>query len=74
MPPHRKVFKITGITRAQHDGPTPATEPGADLTVLRLPGAGQAEKARALASEDDHSVADGLLAVTVRPWRMLLRA
>jgi uncharacterized protein YciI len=49
-------------------------EPGAGLTVLRLPGAGQAEKARKLATEDDKSVAGGLLAVTVRPWQVLLRA
>jgi uncharacterized protein YciI len=54
-------------------GPLP-DEPGAGLTVLRLPGAGQAEKARTLATEDDQSVADGLLAVTVRPWQVLLRA
>lgn len=54
-------------------GPLP-DEPGAGLTVLRLPGAGQAEKARMLATEDDRSVADGLLAVTVRPWQVLLRA
>jgi uncharacterized protein YciI len=54
-------------------GPLP-DEPGAGLTVLRLPGAGQAEKARVLATEDDQSVADGLLAVTVRPWHVLLQA
>jgi uncharacterized protein YciI len=51
-----------------------ADEPGAGLTVLRLPGAGQADKARTLATEDDQSVAHGLLAVTVRPWQVLLRA
>jgi uncharacterized protein YciI len=54
-------------------GPLP-DEPGAGLTVLRLPGAGQAEKAWKLATEDDRSVAGGLLAVTVRPWQVLLRA
>ncbi len=54
-------------------GPLP-DEPGAGLTVLRLPGAGQAEKARKLATEDDQAVARGLLAVTVRPWQVLLRA
>jgi uncharacterized protein YciI len=53
-------------------GPLP-DEPGAGLTVLRLPGAGQADKARTLATTDDRSVADGLLAVTVRPWQVLLR-
>jgi uncharacterized protein YciI len=51
-----------------------ADEPGAGLTVLRLPGAEQAEWARKLATEDDQSVAGGLLAVTVRPWQVLLRA
>jgi len=54
-------------------GPLP-DEPGAGLTVLRLPGAGQADKAWKLATEDDRSVAAGLLAVSVRPWRVLLRA
>jgi uncharacterized protein YciI len=54
-------------------GPLP-DEPGAGLTVLRLPGAEQAEKASTLATEDDQSVADGLLAVTVRPWQVVLRA
>lgn len=54
-------------------GPLPDA-PGAGLTVLRLPGAGQAEKARKLATEDDQSVAGGLLAVTVRPWQVLLRS
>lgn len=54
-------------------GPLP-DEPGAGLTVLRLPGAGQADKARKLATEDDLSVAGGLLAVTVRPWQVLLRS
>jgi uncharacterized protein YndB with AHSA1/START domain/uncharacterized protein YciI len=49
-----------------------ADEPGAGMTVLRLPGSGQAEKARKLATEDDKSVAGGLLAVTVRPWQVLL--
>lgn len=54
-------------------GPLP-DEPGAGLTVLRLPGAGQADKASKLATEDDKSVAEGLLAVTIRPWRVLLVA
>ncbi len=54
-------------------GPLP-DEQGAGVTVLRLPGAGQTEKARTLATEDDQSVASGLLAVTVRPWQVLLRS
>jgi uncharacterized protein YndB with AHSA1/START domain/uncharacterized protein YciI len=49
-------------------------EPGAGLTVLRLPGEGQAEKATKLATEDDQAVAGGLLTVAVRPWQVLLRA
>jgi uncharacterized protein YciI len=53
-------------------GPLP-DEPGAGMTVLRLSGAGQDEKARKLAAEDDRSVVEGLLAVTVRPWQVLLR-
>jgi hypothetical protein len=55
-------------------GPGRASLVRAGLTVLRLPGAGQAEKARKLATEDDQSVAGGLLAVTVRPWEVLLQA
>jgi hypothetical protein len=31
-------------------------------------------RATKLATEDDKSVADGLLAVTVRPWQVLFRA
>jgi uncharacterized protein YciI/uncharacterized protein YndB with AHSA1/START domain len=54
-------------------GPLP-DEPGAGLTVLRLPGGGQIDKARKLATEDDQSVAGGLLTVAVRPWQVLLRA
>jgi uncharacterized protein YciI len=49
-------------------------EPGAGLTVLRLPGEGQVDRARKIATEDDQSVAAGLLAVTVRPWQVLLHA
>jgi uncharacterized protein YndB with AHSA1/START domain/uncharacterized protein YciI len=51
-----------------------ADEPGAGLTILRLPRAGQAAEAEKLATEDDQAVASGLLTVAVRPWRVLLRS
>lgn len=43
------------------------------MTILRLPGAGRLEEATRLATEDDVSVAGGLLAVTVRPWLVVLQ-
>lgn len=48
-------------------------EPGEGMTILRLPGGSQMEKATKLATEDDASVAGGYLAVTVRPWNVVLR-
>lgn len=54
-------------------GPLP-DEPGAGMTILRLPGTGQAGRAGELATRDDASVAAGLLTVTVRPWQVLLRS
>ena len=39
---------------------------GEGMTILRLPGADQLATATRLATEDDASVAGGLLAVTVR--------
>ena len=42
------------------------------MTILRLPGAGQLSAATRLATEDDISVATGFLAVTVRPWQVLM--
>ena len=47
---------------------------GEGMTILRLPGAGQLAVATTLATEDDASVAGGLLAVTVRPWQPMMRA
>jgi uncharacterized protein YciI len=47
---------------------------GEGMTILRLPGAGQLEEATRLATEDDASVAGGLLAVTVRPWHVIMQA
>ncbi len=49
-------------------------EAGAGMTVLRLPGAGQLERAFRLATEDDMSVAGGFLAVEVRPWQVMMQA
>jgi uncharacterized protein YciI len=47
-------------------------EDNAGMTVLRLPGAGQAGRAAILATRDDASVAGGLLSVTVRPWQVAM--
>ena len=53
-------------------GPMPDAA-GDGMTILRLPGAGQLAAAARLATEDDASVAGGFLAVTVRPWQVMLR-
>jgi uncharacterized protein YciI len=45
-------------------------EPGAGMTILRLPGSGRLKDAIHLATVDDASVAGGLFAVTVRPWNV----
>jgi uncharacterized protein YndB with AHSA1/START domain/uncharacterized protein YciI len=47
-------------------------EPGAGLTILRLPGADRLEQARHLAEVDDASVATGFFTVTVRPWHVVM--
>jgi len=52
-------------------GPMPDAA-GEGMTILRLPGAGQLGTATRLATEDDASVAAGLLAVTVRPWLVFM--
>jgi uncharacterized protein YciI len=54
-------------------GPLPDAA-GEGMTILRLPGAGQLNAATRLATEDDISVATGFLAVTVRPWHVLMHA
>jgi uncharacterized protein YciI len=54
-------------------GPLPDAA-GEGMTILRLPGAGQLAAATRLATEDDISVATGFLAVTVRPWHVLMHA
>ena len=46
---------------------------GDGMTILRLPGADQLGEAARLATEEDKSVAGGLLAVTVRPWQVVMR-
>jgi uncharacterized protein YciI len=48
-----------------------ADQPGAGMTVLRLPGAGRLDEATRLATEDDRSVAAGFFEVTVRPWQVM---
>jgi uncharacterized protein YciI len=48
--------------------------PGDGMTILRLPGADHIEQATRLATQDDSSVAAGLLAVTVRPWKVMMQA
>lgn len=45
---------------------------GEGMTVLRLPGPGALAEATRLATQDDQSVACGFLAVTVRPWQVML--
>jgi uncharacterized protein YciI len=45
---------------------------GEGMTILRLPGAGKTGEATRLATEDDASVAGGFLAVTVRPWQVMM--
>jgi uncharacterized protein YciI len=47
---------------------------GEGMTILRLPGSGQLATATRLATEDDASVVAGLLAVTVRPWQVMMQA
>jgi uncharacterized protein YciI len=52
-------------------GPLPDAA-GEGMTILRLPGAGQLSAATRLATEDDTSVSGGFLAVTVRPWHVVM--
>lgn len=47
---------------------------GEGMTILRLPGPGRLAEATRLATEDDASVAGGFLAVTVRPWQVMMVA
>jgi uncharacterized protein YciI len=52
-------------------GPLP-DEAGAGMTVIRTSGHPDAAEVRRLATEDDLSVARGVLSVRVRAWRVLL--
>jgi uncharacterized protein YciI len=54
-------------------GPLPDAA-GEGMTILRLPGTGQLSTATRLATEDDTSVSAGFLAVTVRPWQVVMHA
>jgi uncharacterized protein YciI len=47
---------------------------GEGMTILRLSGPGGLAEARRLATEEDASVAGGFLAVTVRPWQVVMTA
>jgi uncharacterized protein YciI len=47
---------------------------GEGMTVLRIPGTDQVDRAIRLATEDDTSVACGLFAVDVRPWIVMIQA
>lgn len=51
-----------------------ADEAGAGMTILRLPGSGQLGYATVMATNDDASVVQGLLTVTVRPWQVMMAA
>jgi uncharacterized protein YndB with AHSA1/START domain/uncharacterized protein YciI len=46
---------------------------GEGMTILRLPGGGRLGTATRLATENDASVAGGFLAVTVRPWQVMMQ-
>ena len=67
------------LTRMREAGYLVAAGPltdaaGEGMAILRLPGAGQAGHATLLATLDDASVVQGLLAVSVRPWQVMLQA
>jgi uncharacterized protein YciI len=52
----------------------PLTDTAGDgMTILRLPGGGQLERAGQLATENDASVAAGFFTVTVRPWQVVMQ-
>ena len=68
---------IAFLSRMREAGYLVAAGPLADaegegMTILRLPGAGQLSTATRLATEDDTSVSAGFLAVTVRPWHVVM--
>jgi uncharacterized protein YciI len=47
-------------------------EAGAGMTVVRTSGTPDADEVLRLATEDDLSVARGVLSVRVRPWQVLM--
>lgn len=49
-----------------------ADEPGAGMTILRLPGEDGTAEAVRLATEEDRSVSEGFFDVSVRPWKVML--
>jgi uncharacterized protein YciI len=68
---------VAFLTRMREAGYLVAAGPmldaaGEGMTILRLPGIGRLGTATRLATEDDASVAGGLLAVTVRPWQVTM--
>jgi uncharacterized protein YciI len=68
---------VAFLTRMREAGYLVAAGPmldaaGEGMTILRLPGIGRLGTATRLATEDDASVAGGLLAVTVRPWQVMM--
>ena len=70
---------VAFLTRMRDAGYLVAAGPmgdqaGEGMTILRLPGTDQLATARRLATEDDASVAGGLLAVTVRWWQPIMQA
>lgn len=70
---------VAFLTRMRDAGYLVAAGPmgdraGEGMTILRLPGADQLATATRLATEDDASVASGLLAVTVRWWQPMMAA
>ena len=70
---------VAFLTRMRDAGYLVAAGPmgdraGEGMTILRLPGADQLATATRLATEDDASVAGGLLAVTVRWWQPMMQA
>jgi uncharacterized protein YciI len=48
--------------------------PGEGMTILRLPGADQLDRATELATKEDSSVAGGFFTVAVRPWQVMFQA
>lgn len=85
-PPAGSVFDdprfadhVAFLTRMSDAGYLVAAGPLADangegMTILRLPGANQLDRAAQLATQNDASVAAGFFTVTVRPWQVVMQA